>query len=239
MAAGETRPTAPSNLFTTLLAASALKLAGSEINQRAKGYITQRAGATSREISTAVREIYGADRTFAVPILMNCALAGLVDWTDVPGLPFELAVFPRSWFKALNLQVVSYALPALIAVGLGIEHHNPSINPLTRLVRRAIRRNVLEKLASLQPSNGGFLEATPLTSFVAISLIPVVGPDHPVVDKCLDFIRASQRPDGSWPIDTNLANWVTCCAVAALSGSDRLDTIDTAQTAGVDSRRAV
>jgi len=228
-------PDSPSNLSTTLLAASALKLAGpertSESARRADGYIAKCAGATSREISAAVREKYGVDRTFAVPILMNCALAGLVDWRDVPGLPYELAVFPRSWFKALKLQVVSYALPALIAVGLGIEHHSPSANPITRLVRRAVKGNALKKLTALQPSNGGFLEATPLTSFVAMSLIPVVGPDHPIAEKCLGFIRASQRADGSWPIDTNLANWVTCCAVAALSGADRLDMIDTAQTA--------
>jgi hypothetical protein len=36
---------------------------------------------------------------------------------------------------------------------------------------------VLAKLAQIQPAHGGFLEATPLTSFVAMGLIPLVGRD--------------------------------------------------------------
>ena len=74
---------------------------------------------------------YGKDRTFAVPILMTCALAGLTSWKEVPSLPFELACLPQSWFRFLNLPVVSYALPALIAIGQAVYHHRPPWNPLT------------------------------------------------------------------------------------------------------------
>ena len=40
--------------------------------------------------------------------------------------------------------------------------------------------------------------------------------DHPVTQKGVAFLRASARPDGSWPIDTNLATWVTTLSVNAL-----------------------
>ena len=71
----------------------------------------------------------------------------------------------------------------------------------------------------MQPDSGGFLEATPLTSFVVMSLASIGQSDHPVVRKGVEFLLASVRPDGSWPIDTNLATWNTTLAVNALAGS--------------------
>jgi squalene-hopene/tetraprenyl-beta-curcumene cyclase len=50
--------------------------------------------------------------------------------------------------------------------------------------------------------------------------------DHPVVQKCVAFIVASVREDGSWPIDTNLATWVTTLAVNALASADDLERLD-------------
>ena len=150
----------------------------------------------------------------------------MVPWKNVPRLPFELAVFPQSWYKLLRLHVVSYALPALIAVGIAIENSNPS-KGTQGLLRHACRNAVLTKLSKLQPQHGGFLDATPLTSFVAMSLIPVFGADQSVACKCLDFIRQSQRSDGSWPIDTNLSVWMTSNAVSALNAAGRIDSINT------------
>jgi squalene-hopene/tetraprenyl-beta-curcumene cyclase len=43
--------------------------------------------------------------------------------------------------------------------------------------------------------------------------------EHEVTRKCLQFLTESVREDGSWPIDTNLATWVTTLSVNALSGS--------------------
>ena len=40
--------------------------------------------------------------------------------------------------------------------------------------------------------------------------------DHPVVKKALSFLCESVREDGSWPIDTNLATWVTTLSINAL-----------------------
>lgn len=168
----------------------------------------------------ALLQRYGRDRTFSVPILTHCALAGIVDWRDVIPLPFELACVPQKFYAALRLPVVSYALPALIAIGQVIFRKQGHWNPLLRWLRNASIRRSLQVLQSIQPVNGGFLEATPLTSFVCMSLIGCGLLRHPVVEKCLQFIEASVRPDGSWPIDTNLTTWVTTLSVNALQGAD-------------------
>ena len=167
---------------------------------------------------------YGKDRTFSVPILTMCALAGRLGegkeaWRRVIQLPFELAALPQKFFAALRLPVVSYALPALIAIGQVRHHHLPTRNPLTRLLRDRARAKTLRVLERIQPPGGGFLEATPLTSFVTMSLAGGGNADHPVAHRGVEFLLKSMRPDGSWPIDTNLATWVTTLAVNALGPS--------------------
>ena len=197
---------------------------------RAQGYVLSRAGKKPADRVAAILRIYGEDRTFAVPILTNCALAGLVPWDAVPGLPFEMAALPHSWYRTLNLQVVSYALPALIAIGVLLGRRNPTRQPLLRALRRFVEPAALRKLERIQPEHGGFLDATPLTSFVAMSLLPLFGIWHPVVRRCLGFLRQSQRDDGSWPIDTNLSVWLTTGAVTALAAGGRLHRIDRERT---------
>ncbi len=173
---------------------------------------------------TAIIARYGKDRTFSVPILTMCALAGRLGegqeaWRRVIQLPFELAALPQKFFAALRLPVVSYALPALIAIGQVRHHHLPTRNPLTRLLRSCARAKTLRVLERIQPPGGGFLEATPLTSFVTMSLAGSGQADHPVAQRGVEFLLKSMRADGSWPIDTNLATWVTTLAVNALGPS--------------------
>jgi squalene-hopene/tetraprenyl-beta-curcumene cyclase len=181
-----------------------------ETIRKAAAYI-ERAGGVP-----ALIHRYGKDKTFSVPILTHCALAGLVPWNQVPRLPFELACIPANWYAAVRLPVVSYALPALIAIGQVRHYHGPTWNPITRLLRWLARDRSMQVLEKIQPPNGGFLEAAPLTSFVCMSLASMGLTDHPVVTKGIDFLVKSVRPDGSWPIDTNLATWVTTLAVNAL-----------------------
>jgi squalene-hopene/tetraprenyl-beta-curcumene cyclase len=165
---------------------------------------------------------YGRDRTFSVPILTMCALAGRLGqgrdaWKRVRPLPFELAVLPHRLFKWLRLPVVSYALPALIAIGqVRYEYRRPA-NPFARAVRCLSRARTLRVLASIQPDNGGFLEAAPLTSFVVMSLAACGRRDHRVVARGVEFLIHSIRQDGSWPIDTNLATWGTTLSIIALA----------------------
>jgi squalene-hopene/tetraprenyl-beta-curcumene cyclase len=173
------------------------------------------------DLARAIIARYGKDRTFSVPILTMCALAGRLGegraaWRHVIPLPFELAACPHQLFAALRLPVVSYALPALIAIGQARHVHAPSRNPLVRLMRNATRQKTLHKLTEIQPVNGGFLEATPLTSFVTMSLAGSGQANHVVAQRGLEFLLKSQRADGSWPIDTNLSTWCTTLTVNAL-----------------------
>ncbi|MFN9463873.1 MAG: prenyltransferase/squalene oxidase repeat-containing protein, partial [Planctomycetota bacterium] len=219
-----------SNISTTLLVWGALNTTDSnrsgltEAEANAEAWIKRAAGSLDpTEISKAVRARYGKDQTFSVPILMALASRGRLgesetqSWRLVPQLPFELAVCPRSWFAALKLPVVSYALPALIAIGLVRHCKAPSRNPIARLVRSLATKRCLKVLESIQPQSGGFLEAIPLTSFVAIAMIGASQADHPTVSNGVSFLIESFRPDGSWAIDTHLATWVSTLSINALS----------------------
>jgi len=227
-------PKSQSNLPTTLLVWSAFGAAGSSDDRtdaaaNAEKWLTERIGnLRPGRIAAAVTDIYGADRTFAVPILTMCALSGRLGppdeaWKLVGPLPFELAALPHRCFKWLGLPVVSYALPALIAIGQAGHYHRPTRNPLTRLLRNATRARTLRKLRSIQPVGGGFLEAAPLTSFVAMSLASAGNSGHAVTNNCIAFLRETVRSDGSWPIDTDLATWVSTLSVNALAAGGRLD----------------
>ncbi|MEX2273633.1 MAG: prenyltransferase/squalene oxidase repeat-containing protein [Vicinamibacterales bacterium] len=156
-----------------------------------------------------------------MPILTALAIAGRLGpdgWRLVPQLPFELAACPARWFKWMRLPVVSYALPALIAIGQARHRARPTRNPLTRAARGLAGARTLRVLRGIQPSSGGYLEATPLTSFVVMSLAAAGFPAHPVAREGIAFLTRAVRGDGSWPIDTNLATWVTTMAVDALGG---------------------
>lgn len=220
-----------SNISTTMLCRAAFHLTGTAVPHaecliRADTWLRGRYGKTAEEVAEAVRKRYGKDRTFSVPILMTSALAGLVPWSEVPSLPFELACFPQSWFRFLHLPVVSYALPALIAIGQAVFYHRPPFNPLSRFLRkRAIGRS-LRVLQAIQPASGGFLEAAPLTSFVTLGLVSSGQADHLVARKCIDFLVEGVRPDGSWPIDTNLSVWVTTLSVNALAAAGDLGSLE-------------
>ncbi len=208
-----------SNIATTALAAGAFRAADrcgryAAVAQRGLDWV-ERAGGIE-----GIRRRYGKDRTFSVPILTQLALAGVVDWDDVSPLPFELACLPPQLYRWARLPVVSYALPALIAIGQARYHALPPKSASWRFLRRWCCGPSLRLLERIQPSSGGFLEATPLTAFVTMSLISTGRYAHPVVQRGVEFLRRSVRRDGSWPIDTNLATWVSTLSVNALG--DRL-----------------
>ena len=223
----------PSNPSTTLLVWSALSLAEDDerfaaVIRRAERWLADCFGSVAPDkLATALLDRYGDDRTFSVPILTMCALAGRLGpgraaWRRVRQLPFELAALPAGLWRRLRLQVVSYALPALIAVGLVRHRRRPTRNPIARLLRRLATGRTLRLLQRIQPTSGGFLEAAPLTSFVAMSLIGAGLRTHPTVAKAVEFLRATVRADGSWPIDTDLATWLTTLSAQSL-GRTALD----------------
>lgn len=217
-----------SNISTTTLCWCAFAIAKKQaaygpVLEKAEAWLTRAAGGTDApRLTAAILARYGTDRTFSVPILTVMAIAGKLGqgreaWRGIPQLPFELAACPHQLFGALGLPVVSYALPALIAIGQVRHHHRPSANPVARLLRNGLTNPTLGLLRHIQPTSGGYLEATPLTSFVVMSLAHAGRKDHEVARHGVEFLQRSMRPDGSWPIDTNLATWVTTLSVNALA----------------------
>jgi squalene-hopene/tetraprenyl-beta-curcumene cyclase len=204
-----------SNIATTLLVIAAVHLAGkkadfTELLASAQRYVDQQGGLAG------LRKRYGIDKTFVVPIMTNLALAGLCDWKEISPLPFELACIPQSWYRFAQMPVVSYAIPALVAIGQAHYFHRKPWNPYSRIVRALSIGPSMRVLRRMQPESGGYLEATPLTSFVVMSLAATGRADHEVTREGVKFIRASMRAEGGWPIDTNLATWVTSLAINAL-----------------------
>jgi squalene-hopene/tetraprenyl-beta-curcumene cyclase len=157
---------------------------------------------------------------------MMCAICGTLGekgWKLVLQLPFQLAAFPRKWFGAMRLPVVSYALPALIAIGYARHRKVGTKWP------HPLWPRLSELLKSIQPGSGGFLEAAPLTSFVTMALVEAGEKDHAVARKGVEFLLDTVRADGSWPIDTNLATWATTLSIKALLGGRGKDEVATQQ----------
>ncbi|HEY6361749.1 MAG TPA: prenyltransferase/squalene oxidase repeat-containing protein [Vicinamibacterales bacterium] len=230
-----------SNMSTTAIAWATLSAleerdsAAAHALERSSAWLRRAAGdLTPRALRSAILRRYGSDKTFSVPILTVLALTGKLgtnaheSWRAIPQLPFELAALPHGWFQHLRLPVVSYALPALIAIGQVRHYWAPSRNPMTRLLRDRVRRTTHELLRAMQPDSGGYLEATPLTSFVVMSVAGMRWTDSPVVEAGIRFLTDSIREDGSWPIDTNLATWVTTLSAHALAETEALPPEDAA-----------
>ncbi|MBS3734066.1 MAG: squalene--hopene cyclase [Phycisphaerae bacterium] len=232
-------PRSASNLSTTLLVWSALAGRSRDdvraADGRAAAWIARAAGGLdAATLARAVEARYGRDRTFAVPILTMAAMSGRLGegqdvWRHVRPLPFELAVCPRRWFRRLRLPVVSYALPALIAVGRARYAARPPRCPFRRLLRRLTVAPTMRVLRATQPPGGGFLEAAPLTAFVLMCLTAAGDADSAVAAEGAGFLLRTQRGDGSWPVDTDLATWVTTLSVNALSAAGELRRLSDAE----------
>lgn len=213
----------PSNMTATLLTYVSLYAVGQAPPESRQYLVRQLGGDSEVSLIQGVMRYYGRDLTFSVPILMMCALAGMVsDWKRIPPFPFELATLPQRLFRYLNLPVVSYAIPALIAVGICQMYHRGGLfSPLRRLfVPKAMR-----VLMRMQPSDGGFLEAAPLTAFVSMCLAEGGFRSHEVTQRCACFLVETVRSDGSWPIDTNLSGWLTSLAAKVLPLTSNLSDI--------------
>ncbi len=206
----------PSNIATTMLVRAAFALTCVPANcpgllERADAYIAAQGGVRG------LKRRYGKDRALAVPVLITCALAGLVDWNKVPAVPFELVCLPRPFWRLARLPIANFTAVPLVAMGQVRFAHKPPLNPITRFIRRLTFDKSLAAVEDMHPADGGFLEAAPLTSFVVICLATSGRANHPLVHDGVRFLLETVRPDGSWPISTNLAVRNTAHAVQALA----------------------
>jgi squalene-hopene/tetraprenyl-beta-curcumene cyclase len=204
-----------SNMTATLLSYAALFSLDKAAEETETFLTEQFGGIADEDIAKGVLSYYGKDLTFSVPILVMCALAGVVTtWKHIPRFPFELAVLPQRFFRFLQLPVVSYAIPALIAVG--ILRHRKGRKGAGYGVREFFTNPSLKVLEKLQPSDGGFLEAAPLTAFVAMCMSCAGYRRHIVTRRAIGFLVDTVRANGAWPVDVDLAGWVTALSVKAL-----------------------
>ena len=211
-----------------------------EAARRAEAWIEARTGRLEpARIVETILAFYGKDRTFSVPIVTLLALCGRLGpreqaFRKIPALPFELAAAPSQLWRWLQLPVVSYALPALVAIGqTRFRHAPPTFAPL-RALRRRLCEPTLAVVRRMQAGSGGFLEAVPLTSFVTACLAGIGHERHPVVQEAVRFLKDLVREDGGWPIDTCLSTWVTVLAVHALAtdgGAEEAPLDEAARTA--------
>ncbi len=126
---------AGSNIAATLVVQAAFRLTGipakyADLMVGADDFVEAQGGVAG------LWQQYGNDRTYVAAILVNCALAGIVPWRQVPTLPFELAGLPKRWQRHFPPPVDRSAIPTFLAVGRAKHHHDPTHNPLTRIVRR-------------------------------------------------------------------------------------------------------
>jgi squalene-hopene/tetraprenyl-beta-curcumene cyclase len=218
-------PESPANLTATFM--SYVVLSRDENNhaklERAKDYLLQHFGDFSfASIRKGFLNKYGSDLTFSVPILAMATIAGFFQdarqaWSAMPQFPFEMVVFPEKIFHCLNLPVVSYAIPALISVGMAQNAH--AGNGLMKRIRSGVSKRALRILTEKQPASGGFLEAAPLTAFCALCLCAAGLSEHVVLENALRFLLETQRSNGAWPIDHSLRQWVTSLTLTILSDS--------------------
>lgn len=219
-------PESKSNVSTSLLCYASISYCGND-NQSANSTLErienflgqQNIDLKNDHITSSILLFYGNDFTFSVPILSMLVICGVLDeraCTKIPQLPFEFTLFPASWYGLFNLRVVSYAIPALVAVGIFVFKTRKRHNPVLSWIRNRSIQPALRKLEKIVPESGGFLEAIPLTAFVSMCLISSGFGNNPVKVKGLMFLRSQQRADGSWPIDTDLSTWVTTLSVKAL-----------------------
>ena len=218
-------PESPGNISTSLLVYAALnlyrqdaELAGQTQDKLAAYLASMGIDVHSSQVAKTILAHYKKDYTFSVPILAMCGLCqvpGEEAFEYIPQLPFELSLLPRKFYRVLNLNVVSYAIPALVAVGIVVFKKKKS-NLFWRLVRKYSIGKAMGILQKMLPESGGFLEAIPLTAFVCLSLVNSGYGDSEIVKKGNGFLKSTQREDGSWPIDVDLSTWVTSLSVKAL-----------------------
>jgi squalene cyclase len=219
-------PESKSNVSTSLLCYAAINYCrndeyqGKETLNGIEQYLeTQNIKFSSNNVTASILNYYGKDYTFSVPILSMLAICGVMDNTafnEIPQLPFELTLLPTSWYSFFNLQVVSYAIPALVAVGICVFKKRKRHNLLFKIIRNKSIKPALKKLLSIVPQSGGFLEAIPLTGFVCLCLTASGMEENAIVSQGIGFLKKQQRPDGSWPIDTDLSTWVTTLSIKAV-----------------------
>jgi squalene-hopene/tetraprenyl-beta-curcumene cyclase len=149
--------------------------------------------------------------------------AGL--WPEAPAhrIPLEAILLPR--FLATKM---SFALPTIAAFGI---MQSRTGDP--RAVRRAVDRlaerralRTLEEIIAFEGPGGCFEESAFVAAVIGVGLFRA-GIGDAIVERCMNYLRDTVRPDGSWPVDRDLELSCTSYVTgglqdAGLAGDPRL-----------------
>ena len=201
----------PSNMNATSLAAAVLQYCAPEIyRDEIENALRWTEEAGGFEAINDPRQV-----TLSGPGRSLFALAGFVGWDEVRKLPTEMILLPRKIRRT-----VSTTFPAFLSLSMMHERYAP-VPAWRQPFRRRAKRKALAWLREAQGPNGSYEESAFLTSLIVVALTTAkVGADD-VIDRALPFIRESQRPDGSWPIDRDLENFDSTQAVFAHHEAER------------------
>ena len=232
-------PGAPATLNATAVADAALRFARvdgcGETLHRSAGWIDRHGGADA---------VGDRDRCTLGVIPLNLLAEARRDGetggpaTRVPvRLPYELILLPRPLRQKL-----SFTVPGLMAFGL-MHAHARRTGPVRRALARLAEPRALDYLAGIQRYEdstgsslsapvGGYQESPLMASVVCFGLsrsgLPATaGPARDIVERCVRFLRATVRPDGSWPVNRDLEFSASMFCVhglldAGLAGDPRL-----------------
>ncbi|MGH3309781.1 MAG: prenyltransferase/squalene oxidase repeat-containing protein [Streptomyces sp.] len=197
----------PSDLSVAAFAVAALKLLDPEGSResldRAKSYIDAEGGETA---------LFPNVRTWRELAAICWSMEGLRGPQEQPVQPLEVILMPAPLRNRASI-----ALPGVIALGIAQSRMLPAAFP-RRVVRRAAEARGLEWLRAVMASNGG-IEECPLMSALIYTSLNIAGDDigSDIQQGCLEYLRETRRPDGSWAIDRDLELAVTSYVVFALA----------------------
>jgi squalene-hopene/tetraprenyl-beta-curcumene cyclase len=211
----------PATPNATAIAVAGLALAGgsSAAVRRGLGKIDQFGGeAALRDRSRC---------SLSAVCLRLMALAGLADEATLTRVPLGLALLPRFLRSKL-----SFTVPGVMSWGIMDGRLRPGHWP-SRLVRWVAEPRALaylDELVEFEGDGGGFEESPLMCSCVAIGLHRAgVRPD--LVSRCLDYLRATQRSDGSWAVNRDLEVPITAYVAIGLHDAGAGDAPELAATA--------
>jgi squalene-hopene/tetraprenyl-beta-curcumene cyclase len=139
------------------------------------------------------------------------ALAGLVSWEGIRPLRPELILLPQRWRRK-----VSFSFPGYLSLALVQTRRAPALANRLPTYRLACER-ALGWLGQACGPDGSSQEAIYTTANLIISLISAGRKDVPWLRGAIDFLLATQREDGSWPIVRDLETFDTDMVVFALT----------------------
>lgn len=141
--------------------------------------------------------------------------SGLYPQEQIARTPLELVLMPAGLRQRL-----SFTLPGVFSWGLWHSRSRPGLRH--RLLAAAAQPRVLDYLGRLQTfagHEGGFEESPLMTSCVAYALIRA-GIARTMADWCVDYLRRTMRPDGSWSVDRDMDVSVTGFVSVAVAAAD-------------------